>query len=624
MSIVEVILCNDAKPSKGFYRKIPEREIVSLNYDKNDKDTLVNVQLPEFVLDLYHIPDRIKDLLEIAAFVYAADRYIKRGSIKDVEYQSWSRSFHFVIRVRDIAFWNKPSVKVSLAELLSFMTGDKDFKFTFQGNRTTGPTSLFDKPEFKISRNKPTKVILFSGGLDSLVGIVENLVNCQDELCLVSHASHHPIVGSTQNNIIGILNNDFPNRCKHYKFRCNLRRARAVEETQRSRFFLYASIAFALAHAYNLGSFYFYENGIMSFNFPLRTDLLNGRASRTTHPKSIKLLERFLGLFKSGFTIINPFLFKTKRDIITMLMNFGKTDYFRSTVSCSSTFQRSGSSTHCGECSQCIDRKFAIYAANADSFDDDLGLYSKDFIREKIKNLQVRGFIIDYVRLARNFSTMNVDNFAYEKLNELSEIIDFVDGISDEEKTGKIFDVCHSHGVQIEEALVNMKAKYEKPFKKDAVIDGSLLSLIAHGVHFTSPVQSLAKTIAQKLSTSIPIIFQKNKPKDENDFNDKVEGLINVERSDYEREFPSICFGLVKTIPDHSFNRTDLIIESKYVRDSTTPSKVSDAIAADLTKYPKGSLKLFIVYDPHRKITNDGKFKNTFQSKNNCIVCIIR
>ena len=80
----------------------------------------VRIDLPNFIRDVYHLPNRILDLLELAAYVYCADRKVSRGAKHLVEYHSWARSFHFAIKVRDYEFWKRPEVANSLASALTF------------------------------------------------------------------------------------------------------------------------------------------------------------------------------------------------------------------------------------------------------------------------------------------------------------------------------------------------------------------------------------------------------------------------------------------------------------------------------------------------------------------------
>ena len=110
-----IILCNNAELDPGK----PRKSVTRLNY-LQEATRNVNLLLPDFVRGVYHLPDRLLDLLEIASYVYCADRMIRRGSPDAVEYHSWSRTFEFVIRVRDEAFWNKSETKEALSVALKF------------------------------------------------------------------------------------------------------------------------------------------------------------------------------------------------------------------------------------------------------------------------------------------------------------------------------------------------------------------------------------------------------------------------------------------------------------------------------------------------------------------------
>jgi hypothetical protein len=81
------------------------KNVLTLAYNPSaPSERNIQLSLPDFVRDVYHLPDRLLDLLEIAAYVFSADRLIRRGERDDVEYHAWARSFEFRIRVRDHAF----------------------------------------------------------------------------------------------------------------------------------------------------------------------------------------------------------------------------------------------------------------------------------------------------------------------------------------------------------------------------------------------------------------------------------------------------------------------------------------------------------------------------------------
>lgn len=181
-----VFLCNGANRSANVTQDV---EVANLSYSKGDPNCFVKVKLPTFVDQVYHLPARVLDLLEIAAYVFAADRWAYRGPKDAVEFQAWPRVMRFVIRVREADFWNRPEIKGKLAAALVFMTGDQEYIFEFFPGHSTPPTSLFDREELKIELRGPTSVVLFSGGLDSLAGVLDRLRSTTENICLISHQS---------------------------------------------------------------------------------------------------------------------------------------------------------------------------------------------------------------------------------------------------------------------------------------------------------------------------------------------------------------------------------------------------------------------------------------------------
>jgi hypothetical protein len=103
--------------------------------------------------------------------------------------------------------------------------------------------------------------------------------------------------------------------------------------------------------------------------------------------------------------------------------------------------------------------------------------------------------------------------------------------------------------------------------------NGSLLALIATRDYLKSPIALLTNSICTRLKAAIPLTFQNNPPKDEPDLNDKVSAILNAERTSFEREHPAIRFALGSVIPDHSWHEQHLLLETKYVRGATSPSK---------------------------------------------------
>ena len=614
-----IFLCNGAdKPVD-----VPQdAKVVKLTYSKNDPERLVNLKLPAFVDQVYHLLPRILDLLEIAAYVFAADRWADRGPKEAVEFHSWSRSMRFVIRVREANFWNQAKVKEKLAAALVFMTGDREYAFEFLPGHSTPATSLFDREEFKIELQEPASVALFSGGLDSLAGALERLQSTKDDLYLISHSSGQPSTKRTQKKLVEALTKSYPKRINHYSFECGLCKKRAAEETQRTRAFLFDSIAFALAHRLGLNSFFIYENGVTSLNLLRRQDLINARASRTTHPKTHALMSLFLSeIQEAPFKVLNPFWQHTKTDVFLLLDQVGGRDLIGSSVSCSKTFQRLESATHCGCCFQCIDRRFAAYASGLHDIDN-CGIYSKDIFVDPIDSPDARTTAIDYIRQATDFAKTTDDGFATERLYELTDIIDYIDAEGDQDAVDKLWQLCNRHGKQVVAAIKEIRLQMDDPCYK--VKPGSLLQLIADREYLKDDPRRLAERIAETLAGSIPIAFKTTKPLKEADLNNQIDALLRAHGDVFRREFPATQFALAKVVPDHEAKKADLFVEAKYIRKETSPSKVTDGIAADITKYPSDKFVLFIIYDPERAISDDKEFRLDIESKRDCLVAVIR
>lgn len=611
-----VLLCNGATATGSAGRRT-----MSLEYRPTAPSRNVSLSLPGFSGTVFHLPDRTLDLLELAAYVFAADRMVRRGTRRQLEYRAWARSLHFVMRVRDAAFWSSPAVQDALVEALLFMSGDQDYSFSFEPGHETPPASLFDSPQFARSARGDTQVLLFSGGLDSLAGAVAALEESdQRDVCLVSHVSGQPGVARTQRMLARALATAYPKRVHHYPFTAGLSRVTSSEETQRTRAFLYTAIAYALASAMGEHRFFVYENGMTALNFASREDVFAARASRTAHPKTIALLAKLFSLLAGDpISIETPFLFMTKADVFRAVHKAGKASLISSSVSCSQTFQVQGPAPNCGACSQCIERRFASYAAGLEQADEGEGIYSTDIVTET-NDPAVQGRLIDYVRQARDLASTSLDKFYYDRALDLADVVEHLPGYPPEnEAVESVWDLCTKHGREVVGALERMRNAKDDLMSRPAA--GSLLALLASREYLLPAAQVLAAELSRRLGRAIPTLYQTNRPANEKELNDAVEAILNADRPEIEREHPTVRFGLAKAVPDHS--RYGLFVECKYIRGGTSPSKVTEAMAADITKY-RPNYVLFLVYDPERAIHDDQLFMSSIEDTGPCTVSVIR
>lgn len=593
-----------------------------LHYIEGQPGDRLRISLPRFVQDVYHLPPRILDLVEIASYVFAADRSISRGAKDALEFHAWSRLIDFHIRVRDYEFWTQSTVTTALSNILTFMTGDAEYTFHFEPGHSTPPTGLFDQPGFSINLERKEVVItLFSGGLDSLCGALDLLASGDCKLVLVSHQSQSGTI-RTQHALVQALRDRYPKRVFHYSFECTLRGVRAREETQRTRSFLYTSIAYAIASAYHQENFCVYENGVTSINLRRREDLANARASRTTHPQTIAKIATLLSLIgETKFKIDMPYMFKTKAEILAKLKSRSP-ELISSSVSCTKTFDVEGVATHCGRCFQCIDRRIAAYSVRAEG-EDHRGLYTYDIIADPINDREARITALDYIRQAISFSRESVDKFEDEYLAEIAQVLDYLpQDLSDANKVSKIWALFSQHSKHVKQGLSRIRSLHEDIFQQNAPY--SLLGMISAREYLRTETDQLVDTIAAIIEPAIGDMFARTKPKDEPDLNAKLGALLRSHEKHIRSEHPTTSFACAQVVPDHLDLDADLLLEAKYIRDGTPPSKATEGIAADLTKYPPQAFILFIIYDPQHMIPSDHTFRADIESKGRNRVLIIR
>src|SRR5262249_18069370 len=108
----------------------------------------------------------------------------------------------------------------------------------------------------------------------------------------------------------------------------------------------------------------FFENGVVSLNLPPVAQVVGARATRTTHPQALAGFRTVLSeAFRRPFRVENPFCWLTKTDVIGRITANGCGDLLRHTRSCTRGREMTKLHPHCGQCSQCLDRRFAVMAA---------------------------------------------------------------------------------------------------------------------------------------------------------------------------------------------------------------------------------------------------------------------
>jgi 7-cyano-7-deazaguanine synthase in queuosine biosynthesis len=332
-----------------------------------------------------HVPDRLADLLEIACYVFCADQFVRRDTPKMLHMGAdWRRRLRFKIPVCDLEFWSAREIVETLTETLSFLSED-EYIFEFVRASPRGLDPYLDLPADDVpSGFTPDSVILFSGGLDSLAGASEALLVEGQRAVLVSHRSSKMVQSKQTELVQELRQRSRPARLFHVSVGVNKGEEEAREFTQRSRSFLFAALAFVVARLFRKSEITFFENGIVSLNLPIAEHVLGSRATRTTHPRVVSDFSRFFSsVAEDEVRVLNPYCWQTKTDVVRRLADIDCADLIAKAFSCTRVREATRRSAHCGLCSQCIDRRFAILAAGLDRYEPD-DLYAVDlFLGER-------------------------------------------------------------------------------------------------------------------------------------------------------------------------------------------------------------------------------------------------
>ena len=438
----------------------------------------VNIRL-ENVAKVFgrHLSPRLVDLLEIASYVFSGDCATNRGKqwSDDKSTEPWSRDFAFVIPVRDFTFWSSEKIKSQLTEVLNFLSDDR-YSFNFVPLKHDRPYQQeylefggFGDWPFQ----SPERVLMFSGGLDSLAGAVETATRRKKAVLV----SHRPVstMSARQRGLFEELRKEFPGLI-HIPVWVNKAKRFGQEPTQRTRSFLFSAIGTVVAESINAGGVRFFENGVVSVNLPVADEVIRSRASRTTHPITLHLLQSLCAaVVDRDFIIDNPYSFKTKAEVVKSIAVLGVPQLIAHTCSCAHSMFKPNTQWHCGTCSQCIDRRFAITAIGLEKYDPETDYASDVFIGPR-KDGPEKNMAVDYVRHGIELSQTSEQELAMLFNTEISRAVRHEPKRS--EAAEQIISMHKRHGETVARVLEGKISERAPELVKGTLDDTSMLALV--------------------------------------------------------------------------------------------------------------------------------------------------
>lgn len=436
-----------------------------------------------------NIPEVLLDLLEVAAYVYCADQRASRGSDKLTEYgRHWRRAMNFTIPVRRPELWASDAVTEALCETLGFLSDDTySFSFVEATNPLAERERYFD--DLAEGTFVPDEVALFSGGVDSFAGAVEDLVGHGRRLALVGHHSA-PQVHHVQKELVeGLKQGGLGPRLFYIPVNVTNAGFIARETTQRTRSFLFACLALVVARLFGKDEFTFYENGVVSLNLPVARDVLGARATRTTHPKVIRGFEEtFSTVLEQDIRIKTPFRWLTKTEVTRKINDHGFGHLLAKTNSCTKPRTWTKQIRHCGACSQCLDRRFAVLAAGLEDLDP-AEQYQIDLLLGDRSGERGLRMAVDYVKFFQRFASSARSRFISDYPQVASALSHFP-GMSADEAKDRIYDLYHRHAEDVLAVIGNALAVHRDALVRGELPAGSLLSMCMSRSRIETPTSS--------------------------------------------------------------------------------------------------------------------------------------
>ena len=417
------------------------------------------------------------DLLEIAATVFAADSAVKRGGpTRPRMGEDWRRTLDFEIPVRNPEFWDRDDVRHALSDAVRFLTEDQ-VSFKFMHKADVGSREPFLDLDPTGATFDAEEVILFSGGLDSFAGALEALSTSGKKVILLTHRSAQKAI-PRQVKLGEYLANRFSERVLHIHVIARRVGQEASDSSQRSRSFLFAALGQLVAKSFGAKRLSFYENGVISHNLPISKQVVGTMATRTTHPLSLLKLNALMQhLGSNHIPIENRYCWMTKRDVVERIAQNGGAEQIPQSVSCTSIREQTTQHTHCGSCSQCLDRRFALLAAGLGAHDFATD-YATDILFGPRKTPQSQTMAVEWSRHALSMSNVDPRRFMVEYGTEFSRI---AEGHPDQSKQ-EILEQCivmHGrHGKNVEQVFEQVLDQRAHDILRGKLSETSLVALI--------------------------------------------------------------------------------------------------------------------------------------------------
>lgn len=177
------------------------------------------------------------------------------------------------------------------------------------------------------------------------------------------------------------------------------------------------------------------------------------------------------------FPVENPFRWLTRAEILLGLNKHA--DLIRHTVSCGHLRQGTREQPHCGACSQCIDRRFAVLAADCAEHDPE-DRYRVRIFTDPLVRPEHRAMAVGYVTRATQIEEMKGQGALLSQPGEAYRYLNYMDGRFDD-NAQNVFDLCQRHAREIGRVVDAAHTAHVTDIRKGLLPENSLLMTLFGG-----------------------------------------------------------------------------------------------------------------------------------------------
>lgn len=376
------------------------RETISLSHRGTKADLNISVPLPTHELH-GRVDATSLDLLMIGAYAFGIDQQVPKHYEADVHGDKWRRDIVLCLPVHRPELWSSREVVGALAAILGFATDDAWSLHFTQVHDEPSPNAYLEIAAWE-AMDTPDQVVLLSGGLDSACALIEQHTKYGRRPLVVSHSPAFHLT-ARQDHVRDYIAQHFRS-WGFPQIPVAIHRSDGtdpVDYTMRSRAFLFAAMGSMMAVNVGVRDVVLADNGVVSLNLPIGPQIIGAHASRSTHPRFIRLFNALTRVvFGDRAPVVqNPLWARTRAEVLEILKDSSSESLITETISCSHVQGLTSEQPQCGVCSQCIDRRMGTEAAGLQQFDPPEKYKTNVFV-DSLPNRRERTTAIAYVRRA--------------------------------------------------------------------------------------------------------------------------------------------------------------------------------------------------------------------------------